>query len=124
MPPRRCASSLRSVPGPGAKRPAPPRRAAAVVASHIDAVLDALEIVFDDLDAGGCRQEVDGSALVEADGWALEPLLCRGARAEHRCRFRKYLGKLPCPAALLPIEQLGGISLAPLEGAQADADRL
>ena len=56
-----------------------PRRAAAAVASHIDAVLNALEVVFDDLDAGGCRQEVDGSTLVEAGGRALKPLLCLGA---------------------------------------------
>jgi hypothetical protein len=36
-------------------------------------------VVFDDLDAGGCRQKVDRSALVEPDGWALESLFRLGA---------------------------------------------
>jgi hypothetical protein len=64
---------------PGTTLPARPRRAAAAAGSRIDAVFEALEVVFDDLDTGGCRQKVDGSALVEPDGRALEPLFRFGA---------------------------------------------
>src|SRR5262249_32790723 len=102
MPLRRHPSPRRTPHGPGARLPIRPRPAAGVAESHVDAVLHALDVVFNNLDASSCCQKIDGSALVEPDGRALEPLFRLAGRAEHCRRFREYLGEFPCATALLP----------------------
>ena len=75
------------------------------------------------LDTGGRPEKIDRAALIEADGWALQPLLCFRLRSEDIRCFCEDLGELPGTATLFLAEGLGRRVLATLPGAQAHTDR-
>ena len=80
-------------------------------------------MVFEQFDADGRAQQVDRTALVEADHRTLQPLLGFRLRSKNIRCFDQDPGELPCSSALLPAEGLRWSILAALPGPQAYANR-
>src|ERR1700739_1374161 len=93
-------------------------------ASWIDAICEACEVLFNELDARRSGKQVDRAALVKPDGRTLEPQLCLFLRTEHVRGLGQDFGKLPGPPTLLLAERLVRSVPASLQGAKAPSHRL
>ena len=93
-------------------------------ASSIDAILDAIEICLDEVNAHRRTQHVDWLLAAEADCGTFEPTLAEFLRSHDIGSKREEFGELPRPSALFDTERLFRVFLGPLESPSAESHRL
>lgn len=90
----------------------------------MDAVGQAPEILFNELDARWCGKEINRAVLLKTDRRALEPVLGFFLRTENVRCLGQDLGELPSSPALFLAERFGWSVLTAPEGAKVHADDL